>query len=137
MTIQLPKLAVPYIYQGFCTRVVDGDTVDVMPTLVDMKIDVGFRIVLHVHEEQEMGLRLYGIDTPERGKPGYHEATNALKEMLFNAGPQALTIQTFKPEHPFEKYGRWLASIATPEFPSVADELIRLGLGVEYYGGTK
>jgi micrococcal nuclease len=139
MMIQLPKLAVPYIYKGYCTGVVDGDTVDVIPTLVDMSIDVGFRIVLHVHEEQEMRLRLYGINTPERGQHGYQEAKFALRAMLFPipAVSASLTIQTFKPEHPFEKYGRWLASIATPDYPSVADELIRLGFGVEYYGGTK
>ena len=50
-------------------KVVDGDT-------VDAEVDTGFR-----HKCTER-FRLTGIDTPERGEPGFKEATQYLAYLL-------------------------------------------------------
>ena len=62
-----------YHYRGVITRVIDGDTVDV-------EIDLGLRLTANVR------CRLYGINTPERGQPGYHEAAgNVLDGLSYTA----------------------------------------------------
>jgi endonuclease YncB( thermonuclease family) len=118
-----------WTWPAFAVNVVDGDTVDIL-------IDRGFR------ETRLERVRLYGVDTPERGQPGFREAGTALATMLFDitltdAKPYPLVATTIKPNDPHDKYGRWLAKIATPTILNVADELIRLGLGVPYFGGSK
>lgn len=122
------EFIVDYEYPAIALHVVDGDTVDVLVDLITQDIDLGFRIILHIHETFEQRIRLYGINTPERGKPGYQEATDKLAELVYG---KPLTCRTIKPH---EKYGRWLASIATPDCPNVADAMIAAGFGVPYYG---
>jgi endonuclease YncB( thermonuclease family) len=116
-----------WTWPAFGVNVVDGDTVDLL-------VDRGFR------ETRLERVRLYGVDTPERGQPGYKEATNGLYRMLFDLNTNTglpLVATTIKPNDPHDKYGRWLAKIATPTILNVADELIARGLGVPYFGGTK
>ena len=72
-------------------RVVDGDT-------VVLAIDLGNKIVW------SDTFRLKGIDTPERGQPGYREAATRLTELIAHG---IARVQTFKPD----KYGRWLVDI--------------------------
>lgn len=111
-------------WPAVCIHVVDGDTLDVL-------IDRGFR------ETREDRIRLYGVNTPERGEPGYKEATNALIEMVydFHGASLPLICRTIMPK---DKYGRWLAAVqVVGRVPDVSAELIRLGLGVEYYGGAR
>ena len=52
-----------YHYRARLLRVVDGDTIDV-------ELDHGFERMRSTRR-----LRLLGVDTPERGQQGYHEAT--------------------------------------------------------------
>lgn len=121
--------AFPYLdewrWPAVCIHVVDGDTLDVL-------IDRGFR------ETREDRIRLYGVNTPERGQPGYTEATVALRAMLFvneALTPRPLICRTILPK---DKYGRWLAAVqVVGGIADVSTELIRLGLGVEYYGGAR
>ena len=111
-----------YEYAVTVIHIVDGDTLDVT-------IDLGFRI----HFEQR--IRLYAVDTPERGQPGYAEATAMLHELTIGSPfPQQITARTVKPA---DKYGRWLASLSTPTCPDVAQAIIDAGLGVAYFGGAK
>lgn len=49
-----------YEASGYCYHVVDGDTIDV---------------------EGVGRIRLVGVNTPERGEPGYREATDFVKSM--------------------------------------------------------
>lgn len=107
-------------YQAVAVRVVDGDTLDVI-------IDLGFRI------EIRQRVRLFGIDTPERGQPKATAATQTLSDLVLVGSP-ALTIRSVKPH---DKYGRWLAIISTPSCADVAQALIDAGLGVPYLGGAK
>lgn len=107
-----------YEYIGEVFNVVDGDTLDIT-------IDLGLRIIT------KQRVRLYGVDTPERGQPGYAEATARLKELVLNKpGVIARTIK------PADKYGRWLASLQIGDLDA-ASTLIAEGLGVPYFGGTK
>lgn len=106
-----------YEYQGVVTNVVDGDTFDIT-------VDLGLRIT------SNQRVRLYGIDTPERGQPGFMEATTRLRELILD---QTVVVRTIKPA---DKYGRWLADAYCPG-GSVAGIMIAENLGVAYFGGTK
>jgi micrococcal nuclease len=95
-------------------RVVDGDT-------VDADVDAGFYLTLRVR------FRILGVDTPERGQPGWSEATAFTREWVF-AHPQlrAATAKT-------DSFGRWLADLyaVTPTAtPHLATELIAAGHGI-------
>jgi len=105
-------------YRAEVFNVVDGDTVDAV-------IDLGLRVTI------EMRIRLFGVDTPERGRTGFHQATAFLIGLVI-AHP--VTVRTVKP---FDKYGRWLASLSTDTCPDVAQAIIDAGLGVPYFGGLK
>jgi len=106
-----------YEYLGEVTNVVDGDTLDIT-------IDLGLRII------SKQRVRLYGIDTPERGQPGFTDATARLKELVLGKVVLARTIK------PTTKYGLWGAAIEVVE-GDVTTILINEGLGVPYFGGTK
>jgi micrococcal nuclease len=82
-------------YSATLERIVDGDTIDVL-------LDLGFKVFTHQR------LRLLAIDTPERGQPGYLEATHELAELLAPDGrQQPLIVHTIKRDG----FGRWLADV--------------------------
>lgn len=96
-----------------CTllKVVDGDTIDVV-------IDVGF-----YHFTQQR-LRFRGVNTPERGQPGYAEARDYVQKRMTEEPWFLIT-------HKADKYGRFLCDV---KFTSgtLNDELIANGLAVPY-----
>lgn len=96
-----------YTYRATVDRWVDGDT-------VDMVFDLGFRIAVHQR------IRLLGVDTPERGQPGYIEARQ-VAESIHPPGSTVI-ISTEKPLAG-DKYGRYLAAL-----PAVRDALRAAGL---------
>lgn len=111
-------------YHAIALHVVDGDTLDVT-------IDLGFRLTITER------VRLYGIDTPERGDAGYLDATVALRGLVMGFDPlrpPQLIIRSVKPH---DKYGRWLATIETRTVPDVAQAMIDARLGVPYHGEAK
>ena len=65
----LKVLTSDYRYKCEVQRCVDGDT-------VDADLDLGFHMTARIR------FRLAGIDTPERGEPGYQEATEHLESLL-------------------------------------------------------
>lgn len=103
-------------YKATILNAIDGDTLDVV-------VDLGFRIS---HEQR---VRLYGVNTPERGQPGYAEAQNMVKS---HVGSEVV-IRTIKPH---DKYGRWLAEVLI-DGRSLSDALIASGHGVPYFGGKR
>jgi micrococcal nuclease len=107
-----------YGYDAEILRWVDGDT-------VWLDVDLGLR----THVETEF--RLLGVDTPEHGKPGFHEAVEAVNGWA----PVGSTIDlvSFRPD----KYGRWLASITAAGNVPVNDLLVSSKLAVPYFGGKK
>lgn len=101
-------------------RVVDGDT-------AIMTVDLGFDI------NYKHSFRLYGIDTPEKGQPGFREATEALKSMIEG---KTVSIDYFTED----KYGRPLATIyinIDGNLIDVNEYMIKKGLAKPYFGGPK
>ena len=98
-------------FEGIVDRWVDGDTVDVL-------VDLGFS----TYSRQR--IRLYGVDTPERGQPGFKEATQ-LSELLASPGASVeLSV------HGKDKYGRWVADvISTRTQINIGRQLIEQNLG--------
>lgn len=107
-----------YTYSATVVRWVDGDT-------VDLDVDLGF----HMHARTRF--RLYGIDTPERGRAGYGDAKDAVNA-LAPVG-STVAVQSFKDAG---KFGRWLALI-TPagDAESINTTLVANGLAAPYGGG--
>lgn len=107
-------------YNVKVNRVVDGDT-------VHLDIDMGN----NTHWTDTF--RLYGIDTPERGKAGYNEATNYLKSCC----EKLSFIETYKQD----KYGRWLVDLymdtESSGIQNINKSMISLNLAKPYFGGTK
>ena len=58
-----------YTYKAKLVRCVDGDTIDV-------EIDLGFYMTAKIRG------RLLGVDTPERGRENFHEATEMLHDLI-------------------------------------------------------
>ena len=86
-----------YEYRAKVDRVIDGDTVDFI-------VDLGFNIKIKIRG------RFKGVDTPERGHPDWHRATNTCADLLLQAvndGDGYITIRTEKTG----KYGRWIVEI--------------------------
>lgn len=106
-----------YEYKATCTRVVDGDT-------VDLQIDLGFSMTT------KQRVRLAHIDTPERGQDGYEQAKSALAEAVQFKN---VRVKTTKPS----KYGYYLAELATDGCLSVNDMLVQRGFAKPYEGGAK
>lgn len=107
-----------YEYAAELTYVVDGDT-------VDLAVDLGF------HVKIKDRFRLLGINTPERGQPGYTEAK------AFNAAIMAATPQVKVRTHldATDKYGRMLADIYYPVdggYASLNQALLDGGLAKVY-----
>ena len=89
-------------------RVVDGDTV-------------------HMGLVLDVGVRLHGIDTPERGQPGFKEATEKLKSLLSKS--EYIRVEW----RGRGKYGRQLGVLYPDEDGLSANEiLVREGYAKEY-----
>jgi endonuclease YncB( thermonuclease family) len=108
-----------FLYRGTVMRWVDGDT-------FDAEVDLGFHVVTRLR------FRLHGVNTPERGRALYKEATEHAQDMC-PVGSH-VRIRSEKAG----KFGRWLA-VVWPEHGdvSVNDSLIDNGLGVAYFGGKR
>lgn len=112
-----------YKYQARVERWIDGDTVVLL-------IDLGFYL------NTVQTFRLNGVDTPERGKPGFTDAVHRVLEL---APPNSwVEVTTYKAD----KYGRWLVDIIVyqpkvGQYATVSQILIAEGLAKEYHGGTK
>jgi micrococcal nuclease len=107
-----------YTYAATVVRWVDGDT-------VDLDVDLGF------HMRAKDRFRLYGINTPERGQEGYHQATAYMEERA--PVGSTIIVRTY-PET--EKYGRWLAEIVV-DGTVLNRAILGAELAVSYFGGTK
>lgn len=110
-------MTVTYDYLGTVYNVVDGDT-------VDLSVDLGFRQYMRDR------FRLTGINTPERGQPGWAEATAALRAFLPLG--QSVLIQTLKPR---DKYGRWLATVSIDGL-NINEAMIEAGHAARLSGAT-
>ena len=91
--------AVRWCRFGIIQHIVDGDT-------FDCRLDLGHRISV------DCRFRLFGVNAPERGQPGWDQATNALKSILQPHMGEELAVVTWKDKR--DKYGRYVADVAIP-----------------------
>ncbi len=96
-----PEQPLEYEASGLCYHVVDGDTIDV---------------------EGVGRIRLVGVNTPERGQPGYQEAKDFLEQMCLGK----IVYLDIDDEKPRDKYGRILAVIYIDSL-NLNAELLRRG----------
>jgi micrococcal nuclease len=87
-----------WTYRAKLDRCVDGDT-------ADLQIDLGFNIFINIR------VRLLGVNTPERGRPNFKEATELLEHLCSVAKDDEgyIYISTGKTG----KYGRWIATLGS------------------------
>jgi len=115
-----------YEYNCTVTRVVDGDTIDVI-------LDLGFS-VLH-----KCRVRLYGIDTPESRTKNQDEkargklAAKYLKDSI-NNGTEIILRSKLKDSK--GKYGRVLGEIIVDNI-NINQSMIEKYLAVQYTGQSK
>jgi len=109
---------IAFRYKATIVRWVDGDT-------VDCEVDLGFYTV------SRQRFRLDGINTPERGQPGYADAILLASEQC-PVGSK-VEIESTKTE----KFGRWLAVVWTRDGESINAKLISAGLAKHYSGGPR
>ena len=107
-----------YTYKAIVANVVDGDTIDV-------NVDLGFK----VYTKQR--IRLSGLDTPERGQPGYHEAKDRVTQLVLG---REVLLTTYK----ISKFGYYLGLVVLQDTgESVNTILIQENLAKVYDGGKK
>lgn len=107
-------------------RTIDGDTVEIM------------NLELPKHLKPKI-FRVYGIDTPESKK----QFAKCQKEIELGLKAKKFTedflgeiaFASFQ-DHP-DKYGRILINIRNTKGQDLAQELIKAGLAVEYFGDKK
>ncbi|MGV3223404.1 thermonuclease family protein [Staphylococcus hyicus] len=80
-----------YIFKAKVLRVIDGDTL-----VIDL--DMGFE----THTIKRV--RLLGVDTPERGEPGYNEAKAFTTQVVLDNDVYVQTYQS-------DVFGRYLADV--------------------------
>lgn len=99
-------------------RVVDGDT-------LDLRLDLGF------HLTTALRFRLLGVDTPERGQPGWAEAAEWVRRWLDDRRDQQQEVRVIT--HKADSFGRWLATVYTPTLGGTMNlSLVASGLAVPY-----
>ena len=105
-----------YTYRCEVDRVVDGDTISLF-------VSLGFYVTV------QLRVRLLGVNTPERGQPGFADATEFAKGWLSGVEDGDLLVQTEKTG----KYGRWLATIFDGGGGMTLNQaLLNAGLAEEY-----
>ena len=103
-----------YVRKAYVTNIVDGDTLDAV-------VDCGYRITT------EQRFRLEGVDTPEKGQEGFHEAKQfAINELL----GQEVSIKSTKAD----SFGRYLGTIFYDK-GNFNEKLIEFGYAKPYVKG--
>lgn len=112
----MPTASEDWVFPAHCTRVVDGDTLDLV-------VDVGFRIT------REVRVRLAEVDTAEVYGPNAsdvgQEQAQYVREWLAEAEgqgqPWPLTVRT---EQDTGKYGRYIATVQRGDGEYLAEALV-------------
>ena len=95
-------LAADFTFTGPVVSVLDGDTIEVL------------------HNQHPEGIRLSGIDCPEKGQAFGTRATQATSDLAF--GKQVMVLM-----HGYDKYKRTLADVLLPDGMNLNQELVRRG----------
>ena len=117
-------------------RVIDGDTLDIAMSLVELKD-------LSKKDIYKYRVRLYGIDTPEKRPPkndpnrdkeiaASKKSSEALNNYL-RENDYIVIAQFYKPD----KYGRLLVTLYDKNGDDINKWMIANGYAYEYFGKTK
>ena len=118
-----------YHYNAKVSRVVDGDTIDVV-------LDLGFDVSLKAR------VRFFGIDAPESRTRDAEEKMRGLESKAYvqnwiDGHDNKIIIETSLDER--GKFGRILGRILCPddECDCLNDDMVEYGYASEYFGGSR
>lgn len=106
--IMLPLLLSAQTLKGKAVSIADGDT-----------------FTLLVNDNEQVKIRIDGIDAPEKKQDFGNRAKQYLSDMIWN---QELIVKVSKKD----RYGRSIGKVSTPEIPDVGLEMIKAGLAWQY-----
>ena len=121
------KEPVGVIYDWKILRVVDGDTVEVATPWVPAPI------------KQKMSIRIYGVDTPEKGWRGQCDKEKAMGEAASKFTKKVITESKVAQIWiiGWDKYGGRILGDIILDGKSLRKMLIEKGFAREYYGDAK
>ena len=121
------KEPVGVIYDWKILRVVDGDTVEVATPWVPAPI------------KQKMSIRIYGVDTPEKGWRGQCDKEKAMGEAASKFTKKVITESKVAQVWiiGWDKYGGRILGDIILDGKSLRKMLIEKGFAREYYGDAK
>lgn len=108
-----------YHYDATLTRVIDGDTIEVV-------VDLGFHVAVR------QTVRLAGVNAPERNTDAGRAATKFVGDWFADQGSRCV-IKTRKADDT-EKYGRYLAEVVSRHGADLVADLIAGGHAVRWSG---
>ena len=118
-----------YHYNAKVSRVVDGDTIDVV-------LDLGFDVSLKAR------VRFFGIDAPESRTRDAEEKMRGLESKAYvenwiDGHDNKIIIETSLDER--GKFGRILGRVLCPddECDCLNDDMVEYGYASEYFGGSR
>ncbi len=122
-----PKQKPGVTYDAVITRVIDGDTVGIQATWLPAPL------------KPELSIRVYGVDTPEKGhraacasEAARGEAATAFTKAQINAAAKRQIVLMA-----WDKYGGRVLGDVLLNGQSLRDMLIANGFAREYYGEAK
>ena len=102
-----------YEYKSTVSKVVDGDTVDLV-------VDLGFRVYTKIR------VRLARVDTAEMNTDEGKEV-KALVQQKLPVGSEVMLTSSKG-----DRYGRWIGELVTGAGQNISDWLLEEGLAEEY-----
>ena len=106
--IMLPLLSSAQILNGRAVGITDGDT-----------------FTLLINDNEQVKIRIDGIDAPEKKQDFGNRAKEYLSGMIWG---QELTVNVTKKD----RYGRSIGKVSTPTIKDVGLEMIKAGLAWQY-----
>ena len=106
--IMFPLLLSAQALKGKAVSIADGDT-----------------FTLLVNDNEQVKIRIDGIDAPEKKQDFGNRAKQYLSDMIWC---KELTVNVSKKD----RYGRSIGKVSTPEIPDVGLEMIKAGLAWQY-----
>ena len=127
LAVAQPRQRPGVIYDAVITRVIDGDTVGIQATWLPAPL------------KPELSVRVYGVDTPEKGfraqcasEAQRGEAASAFtKQLIANSQKRQVVIMDW------DKYGGRVLGDVILNGVSLRQQLIANGFAREYYGEAK
>lgn len=123
----LPALVIANPYDYVITKVIDGDTVKFQATFLPPELG------------NELSLRIYGVDTPEKGRLAQCPAEN-LKGIAATEFTKAAVNAATKKQiviKDWDKYGGRVLGDLYLDGKNLSDMLISAGLARAYFGDKK